>query len=559
MTTPIKRIYQKYIPEDVRTQIYRWRHRFQPKAEGWIDRINRQTREQFPELAMKIPFLKGDEKKKILMFSVLPWVQGSIEHILSNALHLRGHEVRSVVCSGLLPDCEMHYFDFERPPCELCLKGTLKLAHAFGIQPLFSTSYLDSEDVAETNQLLDNLDELEIFKFTYMKVPVGEIARFHLNVFYQTYLVRLESNQVEQMRRFAKSIVLQCKFITRILDAIQPDICITSNGKAFSYRAFFLLARQRGLRVVTWEEHAFDNTMKFVFSQNAFAGEIHLEEAWETECERQLTPSQREQLEEYFGNWRQARITPFEYHRNTRPEVEYLYNALGISKGSPIVACFPNMLRDTLAFDRDIGFATQLDWLISMVHYAEKRPELNLIVRAHPAERVLPEKYAKYNRFFVGDEIRRAFPTLPANVHLIEGDSPINTYTLIDEAQVICVYSSTVGLECALDGRLTCLLGDVHYRSKGFTQDIEKPEQLWSFLDNGPTYPRNISSEQQELAWRYAYLWRFRHPTVMPFYSDEYRRFDFPDLSVFTPNINPTIDTLCRRILDGRPFIDIPA
>lgn len=557
--TMIKHIYRQYVPEDVRAQLYRLRQQLapHPASENWIDKIDAQHRDGFAQLAINIKSLPATEKKKILMFSVLPWSQGTVEHMLSDALRLRGHEVRSIVCSGALPDCEMHYFDFARPKCEDCLKRTLDLTHAFGIQPLYSASYLNQQDIDEANRLLDGLDEQSLVQFQFAGIPVGKIAQFHLNVFYQTYLVRRDSAQIEQMRTFARSIVLQCTFINRVLDEAQPDICVTSNGKAFSYRAFFLLARQRGLRVVTWEEHAFDNTMKFVFSHNAFAGEIHLEHAWETEQQKPLLPEQAEQLQQYFKNWRQARNTPFEYHRNTRPEVDYLYNSLEIQQGTPMIVCFPNMLRDTLAFDRDIGFETQLDWLFAMVRYVANRPELHLVVRAHPAERVLPEHYAKYNRFFVCDEIRREFEHLPANLHLLEGDSPINTYTLIQEAQVVCAYSSTVGLECALDGRMVCLLGDVHYRGKGFTHDIARPQELWDFLDSGPEYPRHITSEQQELAQRYAYLWRFRHPAVMPFYDDKAVKFEFPDLSVLGPNGDPTIDRLCQRVLDGQPFIDL--
>jgi hypothetical protein len=555
-----KNIYRRYVPEEIRSQVYTMRRllKLQGKdKETWIDILEAQQKRELGRLLAECHDAGMDGKKNILIYSMIPWIQGGVEHLLSIALRLRGHNVKSAICGGMLPDCEMHYYDFDRPGCEKCIKRAQRYIKTFGINPLLSVNFLSENDLEETHSLVANLSENNLKKMEYGGLPVGEISRFQMNIFYQNFLVELDESQVEQLRKFCEVAILLAKYSKRMLKEIKPNLAIVSNGKAFTYRPFYLLARQMGIRVVTWEEHAFDNTMKFVFNNNNYAGEIHLENVWPEEKTRRLNLDQLNQLSEYFDQWRRAKITPFAYHQKTEHDTSFFYSSLSVQGNSPIIACFPNMVRDTSAFDRDIAFESLLDWILQIVNFAYSREDLVFIIKAHPGERCLPEKYAKYNRFFICEEVRKHFSAIPKNVHLIEGDSPINTYTIIQEADVVNVYTSTIGLECALEGRLACVVGDVHYRGKGFTQDIFRPEELWEFLSSDHPYPRHISSQQRNMARRYAFLWRFRHPFIMPFYNPDDQSFYLENFKVLLPGNNQIIERLCQCIVEGEPFIDI--
>jgi hypothetical protein len=548
--TPVCRT---YAPPALQSAIRKLRNISGQGPLAWLDRVRRQYQRDFPELASKV--LSPVRRERILTFATVAWPQSCIEHMIASALKLRGHEVTAIVCGGGLPDCEMHYYDFSRPPCNACISAALDFAGAFGIEVRLSTEWLSEKDKEEATQLVAKMSAEELVCFVHDDVPVGAIGRFLLNVFYQNYLVDPTEEQVGQLRKFCSSSILLSKVARRSLDEIKPSIAMTNNGKAFSYRPFFLQARRSAIRVVTWEEHAFDDEMKFVFSQDNYAGEIHLENAWETERSRPLVPDQEQRITDYFGRWQRAENTPFAYHKDTTTERSFLYNHLQIPGGAGIVACFPNMLRDSLAFDRDIGFESLLDWLLQTVEYASKRPDLHFIVKAHPAEKCLPEEYGKYNRFFICPELRHR-RSIPPNVHLLEGDSPVNSYTVLDESDVVVVYTSTVGLESVLRGRTACIVGDVHYRGKGFTVDVEKPVDLWSFLDDGPPYS-GATADQIALARRYAYLWRFRHPFTMPYYDADQRSITLPGLELLLPGQDPIVDDLCRCITMGDSFVDI--
>jgi len=108
----------------------------------------------------------------------------------------------------------------------------------------------------------------------------------------------------------------------------------------------------------------------------------------------------------------------------------------------------------------------------------------------------------------------------PEHIHLIDADAPVNTYDLIQIANLGLVYTTTVGLEMALSGVPTIVVGNSHYRSRGFTLDPsswdEYQQQLAQVMYNPNRF--RLSHNQVELAWRYAYHFFFDYPMPFPWH-----------------------------------------
>ena len=89
---------------------------------------------------------------------------------------------------------------------------------------------------------------------------------------------------------------------------------------------------------------------------------------------------------------------------------------------------------------------------------------------------------------------------------MIGPQEKVNTYDLVEVADVGLVYTTTVGLEMALQGLPVIVSGMTHYRGRGFTLDpdswVRFYKTIGSVLDNPAEY--RLSVEQIGLAWRYA-------------------------------------------------------
>lgn len=71
-----------------------------------------------------------------------------VEYGLALALQLRGHDVRGILCDGLLPLCEMNLGPNIRPPCEACIMNLSRYEDAFGFHYDRLKHFLSDKDRA---------------------------------------------------------------------------------------------------------------------------------------------------------------------------------------------------------------------------------------------------------------------------------------------------------------------------------------------------------------------------------------------------------------------------
>jgi hypothetical protein len=118
------------------------------------------------------------------------------------------------------------------------------------------------------------------------------------------------------------------------------------------------------------------------------------------------------------------------------------------------------------------------------------------------------------------DVVRQVLPQLPENIHLIGPREPVNTYDLVEVADLGLVYTTTVGLEMAMSGLPVIVAGQTHYRGRGFT--IDPDSWVSYFKQMGQILPKpsafRLTREQVELAWRYAYRFFFDYPRPFPWH-----------------------------------------
>ena len=195
----------------------------------------------------------------------------------------------------------------------------------------------------------------------------------------------------------------------------------------------------------------------------------------------------------------------------------------------PLVLLCTNVVGDSLALGREVFTRGMADWLSLTVKHLGARPDVQLVVRVHPGE-LLGAGHPSM------DILRAAYPELPDQVRAVPPGSDINTYDLIELADVGLVYTTTVGLEMAMKGIPVIVAGQAHYRGKGFTYDPEDRRDYLETLDQLLADPERLrlGEGQVELAWRYAYRFFFEFPFSFPWHLirfwDDMAKRPFEDL-----------------------------
>jgi hypothetical protein len=177
----------------------------------------------------------------------------------------------------------------------------------------------------------------------------------------------------------------------------------------------------------------------------------------------------------------------------------------------PVVLLATNVLGDSLTLERNVFAQSMAEWIQKTVQHLAAHPEIQLVVRVHPGERLIHGPS-------MASVIQDALPSIPAHIHIVGPRETTNTYDLMELADLGLVYTTTVGMEIAMRGVPVIVAGKTHYRGRGFTMDPSSWEEYLLMLDDalGAPRPRRLDQDEIELAWRYAYGFVFEYPHGFP-------------------------------------------
>jgi hypothetical protein len=200
------------------------------------------------------------------------------------------------------------------------------------------------------------------------------------------------------------------------------------------------------------------------------------------------------------------------------------------------------------------AFPSLIDWAIRTIDYFKGRPDLQLLLRIHPAE----VRGTSPSRQPLLAEIEKRFPILPPNVFIIPPESPVSTYAAMQLCNSVLIYGTKTGVELAAVGIPVVVAGEAWIKNKGLTLDASTPEAYFEILDTLPLGER-LSPEVVEQAQRYAFHFFFRRMMPLPFLEKVASNLFFtPDIASaddLAEGRSEALDIMCDAILEGRPFV----
>ena len=437
-------------------------------------------------------FLKSDGQpsgKRVLIFAVLRyWIAHA--SLMAMALRAFGHQVSL----AYLP-----YSDWTKPVSRFDLRRQNAYARAIlsQLQPFVNVvSLLTTKQAGELPPGLQDAVQDNAWRDTQYTLQVEEVDAGS-----ELYHLRLERN-----RAAAQSAL-------GLMKSLQPEVVVIPNGSILEFGAVHQAARQGNIPVVTYEFG--EQRQRIWIGQNCEVMRQETDDLWAARKDRPLTPHQLEQVRTLFAARQRASLwenfarrwqgVPSQGGKKARHE-------LGLDD-RPVVLLATNVIGDSLTLGRQVFSDSMTGWLQRTVRYFEGRPQAQFVVRIHPGELITQGPS-------VADVVRNTLPDLPEHIHLVPADAQINTYDLVEIAQLGLVYTTTVGMEMAMSGLPVIVVGKTHYRGKGFTLDPESWETYFGLLQQVLASPSDyrLRKEQVELAWNYAYQFFFEYPHPFPWH-----------------------------------------
>jgi len=481
----------------------------------------------------------------VMIVSLRVWQSTALtEVMMGKALERRGARVSLLTCGGGLPICEVGWARKAWPrPCDRCAHFTDKVAEAGGFEHYRLADYLpwggDGSAAPQTYK-----DIAEAPSMDYEKAG-AQTAAWVL----KTTSPHTVPEGPEVLRDSAVTAAAVELATNRIIDVAEPDVMLMVNGILVEEHVMAKVARARGIRPVTYGPGIHENTI-VMSSDELPALDFKNEPLWADVKDRALTPDANANLDRYLAERVQGAGTA-EYFATASHDAAQLKRDLGVRPDRRLISMFTNITWDSACLNKDIAFPNADEWIRHAVRTVAGRDDCQLVIRVHPAEASLgtlePAEGA----------VAHEFPALPDNVRLIGAEEPFSSYALVDASDTVLVYSSTTGLEASVRGKPVVVAGDVHYRGRGFTVDLDAPEDLTRVIDQGV---EPLTAEQAELARRYAYGYFFRLMTPVP---DFLRQTSYSFAEVrgdvsLEPGDDPYLDLICDRVLDGQPLSTPP-
>jgi hypothetical protein len=296
----------------------------------------------------------------------------------------------------------------------------------------------------------------------------------------------------------------------------RPDLVVIPNGTILEFGVLHQVAHHLKLPVVTYEFG--EQRQRIWLAQNAEVMRQDTSDLWEARKDQPLTTDQLEQVRTLFTSRQNASL--WENFGRRWQDVpseggEKVRAALGLDD-RPVVLLATNVIGDSLTLGRQVFSNSMTEWLERTALYFARHPEVQFVARIHPGELITKGPS-------VGEVVRRALPELPEHIHLVPPDAPINTYDIVEIADLGLVYTTTVGMEMAMNGIPVVVVGKTHYREKGFTLDPTSWEEYFAVLDKVLAAPASFCLEQEkvDLAWNYAYRFFFEYPHPFPWHIQQ--------------------------------------
>ena len=482
-----------------------------------------------------------------------------LEVLLAHALALRGASPELLLCDlPALPACDERTSLLRDPSrCPGCLPAKRTILDRCRIPWRGMSAFVDDGIQSRASAIVDALGAEEIDDYTHGGWPIGRWIYVSACHFLRGDARGSDPRTIAVRRLFLTSAIVTVEAVERWLDEVQPAIVIAESGAHFMWRIAFELARARGIRVVCreigkggWDSH--------IYSLNAECMFPNLTDIWEQARHVPLSPQESERVDTYLRSlpaktYESTRTQTGDESHDSTEDADGLRRALGLRRDRKVAVLFAGVTWDLATAGRDVAFDGMYDWIDETLRLAVNLPEVQFVIRAHPAETsVLTREHAL-------DRIKDLWPELPPNVRTIAPETPIPVRRLCEVADVVLTYCSTTGIEAAIYEKPVMVSGAPHYRGRGFTIDIGSRAEYTTAIQQWAAGALCHSPrEASEAARRYFHLFFLRYHIDMGWTTSPLEppyRLKIKERSELLPGRNPAVDAVCSGILDGHEIL----
>jgi len=488
----------------------------------------------------------------------------TFESLLAVALTLRGAEVHILLCDQHLPACQNVLMESTTDPaafaqagvsrniCRNCFNPANYMYQNLGLPVHTYSQMITAAEAEAASKIAAAIPFDDIPAYRLDRLAVGEHAMAGALRFFARGNFDGEPLAEPILRQYLRAALLTLHATRRCLRDLKIKISTFHHGIYIPQGIVAEVSRQEGVRISVWTVAY--RTGCFIGSHDDTYHHTLMTEPVEAWQDMLWTPRQEEQVMQYLRSRWQGTQDWIWFHDMPQEDEAAILQEVKLDRSKPIIGAATNVIWDAQLHYPANAFPNMQAWMFETIRYFARRPELQLVIRIHPAE----VRGTVPSRQRMLDEIRREFPTLPENIFIVPPESQISTYVLMNLCNAAIIYGTKMGVELTSLGIPVIAAGEAWIRNKGLTRDAHTPQEYAQFLDELPLAHR-LDTATTERARKYAYHYFFRRmipvAAIHPATGTSPYRVSVDELKSLGPGCDQGLDILCRGILTGSSFI----
>ena len=493
--------------------------------------------------------ISGKKLRVLIGPSFAIWAPSyALDRSISLALQSRGADVIPMYCDGI-QDIECNYVggdwggkaDFSKN-CLNCKRTSARLWNINSNEPLLFSRYIDTEDVDKIDAELRGITFDDAVSYKKSEIEYGAMAK---DIMVNNYLVAtatLIDNHENLIKVHLRNLLMVSVVYERILDDIKPDRVVSNDSY---YGMWAILQKHCIARSIPFYSHWPVTNDRAAFAYNDAAMNLDFTKSWPKFSMNGLTTEDEVLIEKWLKGERGLVIdtTKLAGHEIFDPVVKK------IAPNKPTIVLAANVIWDLAALNKQVVFNDMVEWIIKTIDWFSDKPDLQMIIRPHPAE---TSPKIPNTRETVFEAIKLDGIKLPENVFLLKSDAKITLNELFSMCDVrgVAVHTTTVGFEYSAQGVPVVTTAKSPYRGFGFTIDPANKDEYFKALNELLSGVRKVVTQPDQLLARkfikfYHFHYYFKHGLFSgnpPEISDKYMDILEGRLGAFAYVINAIVN-----------------
>lgn len=488
----------------------------------------------------------------------------TLDSYLAVALSLRGANVHFLLCDKCLPACEnclsTYFLDLNnfvkhgpsKRLCENCFSPAEKVYSSLGLKVHRYSDFINEDDYIRAKNISKSIELKEMGNYQFNGLKIGEHAKAGALRFYAKATLEDEPLGEAVLRRYFEASLLTA-FSTNNLFKQQFYECASFHHGIYVPQGIVgEVARKNNIRVANWQV-AYRKKC-FIFSHHETYHHSMLTEPTEKWENMKWNSNIEKDLLEYLKSRQTGSQDWIWFHDTPQESLKAISTEVGIDFSKPCIGVLTNVMWDAQLHYRANAFSNMLEWIISTIGYFKNRPDLQLLIRVHPAE----VRGGIVSRQPIEPEIRKVFPVLPGNIFIISSVSQVSTYAAMSQCNACIIYGTKTGVELSSMGVPIIVAGEAWIRNKGVTLDATSPGKYFELLDQLPVKDR-MDEATVRRARMYAYHFFFRRMIPIQFIQPQEGKtpfsVEFSRINDLMPGVDLGTDIICNGIMNNGDFI----